>query len=329
MSFNDSSEVFRIKQDDEHECVEKPLENAWGSHGVFQVVGNGKQTNDNCGKTVTIKGCMRVNLHRKTNLEGVNYAGKVFTRRVTFSCGKPSCPICYMRWAVREAGRIKARLDEASKRSGQVEHIISSVPSKDYGMFHNALRRKNIKILKSRGVVGACLIFHGFRYNVVKQWYFSPHFHALGFVLGGYSKCRNCYRKCNCDSACDGFDSRAWKLFNEDGYYVKVMGKRKTIFGTAWYQLSHSSYKIGVKRFHIATWFGNVSYRKLKVTVEIRRAVCPICQHDLVKLHYSGNRRLHLSEKLDSFEDYKEDGIVVWVEVESSSQAVARNFGGI
>ena len=228
-----------------------------------------------------------------------------------------------------EALRIKARLDEASKRYGQVEHIIGSFPTKDYGLSHSDSRRKIIVVFKSRGVVGACLIFHGFRYNLRKQWYFSPHFHALGFILGGYSRCRNCYRKCNCDSACDGFDSRAWKLFNEDGYYVKVMAKRITVFGTAWYQLNHSSYKIGVKHFHIATWFGNVSYRKLKVTVEVRRAVCPICQNELVELRYSGDRRLHLSEKRDSFEDNKEDGCVVWAEVESSSQAVARNFGDI
>jgi len=36
-------------------------------------------------------------------------------------------------------------------------------------------------------------------------------------------------------------------------------------------------------------WFGCCSYRKLKVTVEIKRKVCPICQHDLEKLRYIGN----------------------------------------
>jgi len=36
----------------------------------------------------------------------------------------------------------------------------------------------------------------------------------------------------------------------------------------------------------VATLFGNCSYRKLKVTVELRKSVCPICQHDLEKLRY-------------------------------------------
>ena len=34
--------------------------------------------------------------------------------------------------------------------------------------------------------------------------------------------------------------------------------------------------------------FGCCSYRKLKVTVEVRRKVCPICQHELERLRYVG-----------------------------------------
>ena len=35
-----------------------------------------------------------------------------------------------------------------------------------------------------------------------------------------------------------------WQDFLEDGYYVKVLGERKTIFGTAWYQLNHASLRL-------------------------------------------------------------------------------------
>jgi hypothetical protein len=49
----------------------------------------------------------------------------------------------------------------------------------------------------------------------------------------------------------------------------------------AWYQLNHSSYKVGVKRFHIATWFGVVIYRKFEFTVEKRKELCPICSDEL------------------------------------------------
>jgi hypothetical protein len=52
----------------------------------------------------------------------------------------------------------------------------------------------------------------------------------------------------------------------------------------------HSSVKRNVERFHVATWFGTCSYRKLKVTIEKRKEFCPICQHELVPLRYLGNR---------------------------------------
>lgn len=44
-----------------------------------------------------------------------------------------------------------------------------------------------------------------------------------------------------------------------------------------------------------------------------KRVFCPLCGHELVKLHYVGSKRLHLSEKNDTFEDYLENGKVVWV----------------
>jgi len=290
------------------------LENGWVSYGDYRLVGNGEVTNpETCGKHATLKGCPRVDLHDFVDLEGRNFKNKVFVRRIQMSCGKPSCPKCYKYgWAVRQAGRIERRLKEASKRFGQIEHIICSVPTKDYGLSHKSSRRKVVNMLKDIGVVGGCIIFHGFRYRPHKGWYWSPHFHILGFILGGYSKCRHC-KGGDC-YACGGFDGRAYKLYHKNGYIVRVMGERKTIGGTAWYQLNHASYKVGVKRFHVATWFGNCSYRKLKVTVEMRKELCPICQHELVKIRYVGSKRLHVSEERDSFEDYMEDGEVVFFE---------------
>lgn len=116
---------------------------------------------------------------------------------------------------------------------------------------------------------------------------------------------------------CGGFEARTRELFEEDGYIVKVMGKRKTIFGTAWYQLHHASYKVGVKRFHVATWFGVVSYRKFKFTVEKRKEVCPLCQIGLVKVRYSGSKQFvkdyHSPDfEWESWEDFEEDGCCVW-----------------
>lgn len=44
------------------------------------------------------------------------------------------------------------------------------------------------------------------------------------------------------------------------------MGERRTVGGTAWYQLNHATVKVGVKCFRVVTWFGVCSYRKLKVS---------------------------------------------------------------
>jgi len=311
--YDDGSEAFRLRQAFKDASVEEPLADRWGSYGAYRLVGNGEVGSSSCGKFVTLKGCLRVDLHNLITLDGRNFKGKVFVRRVRFSCGKPSCPVCFKSgWAVREAGNIEARLREASKRFGKVEHIVASIPLKDYGLDLEVLRGKVVKILTALGVVGGVLIFHAFRYDLRKRWYWSPHFHVLGFILGGYARCRHC-KGADC-YACSGFEGRAYKCYRDNGYIVKVLGERKTVFGTAWYQLNHSSYKAGAERFHIATWFGVCSYRKLVVKCEDRKEVCPICQHDLIEIRYFGGKRLSLDGERDSFEDYEEDGRPVFVE---------------
>jgi hypothetical protein len=94
---------------------------------------------------------------------------------------------------------------------------------------------------------------------------------------------------------CKGFEGQTRRMWQKEGgknkgYIVKVMAKRKTLFGSAWYQLNHASIASGSKRSHVATWFGTCSYRKLKLTKEdrIERRQCPICGHDLVRVRYVG-----------------------------------------
>ena len=113
--------------------------------------------------------------------------------------------------------------------------------------------------------------------------------------------------------------------FEKDGYIVKVMGERKTIFRTAWYQLNHSTIRTNVKRPHACTWFGVCSYRRLKVTVEKKKALCPICGEELVKLRYLGVRRIvkakgecgYVGSFVDDLVDG--DGSPNWVEAPSGS----------
>ena len=289
---------------------EEPVENGYGTFGDFQLVGHGKVTNKFCGKYIGLKGCLRVDLHNLITLDGKSYKGKVFRRIVHHFCNKPSCPVCFKSgWAVRQAGNIEGRLAEASKRFGQVEHIVATVPPKFYGLDYLSLRHKIIKVLALRGIIGGVMIFHGFRYNLRKSWYWSPHFHVLGFILGGYA-CRSCKKKCF--KGCGEFEDRKYRAYEKDGCIVRVLGKRKTVFGTAWYQLNHSSVNVTKKRFHVAVWFGVCSYRKLKVTVEKRKELCPLCQHDLIDIEYHGIKSL--SSERDAFEDYEENGFPAWGE---------------
>jgi hypothetical protein len=280
---------------------------AWGEYGDFQLVGNGEVTSPSCGKFRGFRGCLRTELHNIVTLDGRDFRNKVYVHPAFYSCDKPSCPICYKRgWAVREAENIELRLLEAKKRFGLIEHVMASVPKRDYGLKFETLRKKVVDILEARGVIGGALIFHAFRYEYDKRfWYWSPHFHVLGFILGGYSRCRGCRKPCG---SCDGFEARTRRHFERDGYIVKVAedeygvsGQRVTVGGTAWYQLNHASIKKDVARFRVATWFGVCSYRKLKVTIERKKAVCPICLHDQEDLLYRGNKQFCLDRDSPDF----------------------------
>ena len=290
------SEEFNKENVDSSEF---PVGNRWASYGKFQLVGNGVVTNENCGKRRSLLGCLNVKGHDVT-VNGVNYKGKLFIKKVFFTCHKASCPVCYDHgFAVREAGNIETRLTVLSRRFGQVEHATISVPSRDYGMTLKCLRRKAIKILQDCGIIGGVLIFHGFRYNIKKSWYWSIHFHVLGFVLGGYSRCRHC-KGGNCYT-CEGSMGKFYRAYRSSGYakgyIVKVLAERNmsfygdkpNIMGTAWYQLNHATIDTTKKLFHVATWFGVAGYRKFKLTSLCRKRLCPICGMELVRVRYNGN----------------------------------------
>jgi hypothetical protein len=323
-------------------------------HG-FMRVGGGKQTKSSCGHFGGHRGCNRVELHNLVTLDGVNYSGKVYGKPYFDSCGKPTCPKCYVEWAKREAHKIEVRLMEASKCFGKVEHLVVSPVKSDYGLGIEVLRRKAVKVLSSRGVIGGCLIFHAEKYHKRNEtywgepahWFFAPHWHVLGFISGGYG-CRACSKvthrgyvsgsgrdleaigsEVEC-SGCSGFEAVTRRLnrgfvdsdgceHKGDGYIVKVMGERKTVGGSAFYQLNHSTVRVGSSRAHAVTWFGCCSYRKMKIEVEDKKCVCPICQQPLVKLRYFGSQSFVLDKssplfKKEFFADLMEGDRQVWFE---------------
>jgi len=293
---------------------------------LWSVVGNGKITNANCGKYSRVKICDNVDLHGRVTLDGKNYAGKIFRRIIHNSCGRPSCPECYISWASRAARKVAFVLGEAAKQHGKVEHIIASVPVKDYDLSFEDMRRKAVKVLYSRGVVGGSLIYHAARYNRVKGFYYSPHFHCLGFVLGVY-RCRSCERKSNCLAGCGGFDDVSWRQYQVDKWYVKVADprhERRNVRRTAAYELGHCTIKVGVRNFRVVTYWGVVSYRKLRLSDKARaefeaalKDTCPICGYELKNGRYMGVKPLITDRRnpdfrRDGFEDFLENGLPAW-----------------
>jgi hypothetical protein len=309
ISFVVKMDSTSCKQSQREVVPELEVRNDFWSYGDYELVGHGKQTNAECGKFKRFDGCLNIELHNQVRWFYPDLKkDAVYVRSVYYSCDKPTCPVCFKYgWAVRQATRMEMRLKEASKRYGLVEHIVVSVPMEEYGLSLEDLRKRAVKIMKNRGIIGGSMIFHAFRYRnryVARKtclpigWYWNPHFHVFGFIGGeGYGKCRNCvfnpeimYNWDRC-KGCNGFEGLTRREYEKDGYIVKVLAKRKTVGGTAWYQLNHASIKRGSKTSHAATWFGVCSYRKLRLIngkdVGVKHK-CPICSCDLVRVRYLG-----------------------------------------
>jgi hypothetical protein len=78
--------------------------------------------------------------------------------------------------------------------------------------------------------------------------------------------------------------------FESHGWIVKNARIRKTVGGTALYQLSHAGVN---KKYHTVTWFGVLSYNKLRVAPrEEPVEVCPLCGEKLRELWYFGAEKL-------------------------------------
>jgi hypothetical protein len=307
--------------------VKVGVRNEFWSYGDYELVGHGKQTNAECGKFKRFDGCLNVDAHNAARWFTPDLPkDAVYVRSVYHSCDKPTCPKCFkFGWAVRQATRMERRLKEASKRFGLVEHIVASVPHNEYGLSLEALRGRAVEIMANRGIIGGSMIFHAFRYRnryVARKtglpigWYWNPHFHVLGFVGGeGYGKCRHC-KGGDC-YACNGFEGVTRSENKKDGWIVKVLEKRKTVGGTAWYQLNHASIRrSGSKKSHAATWFGVCSYRKLKLIngkdVGIKHK-CPICGGDLVRVRYLGVfSEVSVSRRGEILSMFDGDGEPLW-----------------
>jgi len=243
------------------------------------LVGSG-ESKLGCGSFFTV-GCLNAESHKGMTLDGVNMDGKGYFERHKRSCHNPLCPICWESWASRETKKAKKRLDafHLKGRSLKPIHVTVSVPREDYDKSLLVLRSKCYKALKSVHFLGGMGIFHPRRKNSQGLWYYSPHFHALGY----------------------GWLTDVKKQYIASGWIVKNIGIRKTVEGTIWYQLSHAGVPEGR---HVATWFGVCSYNKLKLAKEEKEAhVCPVCGDPLKQVFWVGSQEMDLPDV---------DGFVFW-----------------
>jgi len=218
----------------------------------------------NCGHLKN-KGCLNVEGHKQNLVDGTAAAGKVFVRRYRRTCMRAQCPICYESWAGREAGKIEYRLRASPKKARDIHVVVSPSTMDVLRLSYEDLRRKTYVVAKKSGFWGGSCIFHPFRKEVLTgKWYFSPHFHLLGF----------------------GWIRGTKEGFEDHGWVVKNLGVRKTVSGTALYQLSHAGVH---ERYHTITWFGRLAYNKLRVPKQERPVeICPICGEPLRQLYYFG-----------------------------------------
>jgi hypothetical protein len=71
------------------------------------------------------------------------------------------------------------------------------------------------------------------------------------------------------------------------------------------------------KRVRGLVWFGVLSYRRMHITYEKRKSLCPCCQHELEPMRYFGaivfQKNSCKSDYIANFwSPLKENGEVVW-----------------
>ena len=264
-------------------------------HENFVPVGRGMKTSEFCGRWVSLSVCKNVEAHKGVFLHDVDCSGKVVVRHNHMFCTSSSCPVCFIRgWSVRGARRIDDRLAVGVKRGlGKVEHISVSVPVADRGLPEPVMRAKCRAALFDRGVSGGCMIYHGYRIDRSRNvlvW--SCHYHVLGFIAGGFDFCRNCSHDREDCRSCTGFKGREVRGYAKDGYLVKVHEVRKTVIGTAHYQLNHATIRIGIRRFQSVTWFGSCACSKFKAVKSKAEVSCPACGSEMVRSVYVGKHHI-------------------------------------
>lgn len=264
--------------------VENPywfLPVADGGHGEYIQAGRGPVSSDYCMKFRGRVVCHDKEHHKGVVYKDVDFTGMNVVMNTYFHCFKSTCVKCFVSgFAVREAQVFDGRISKAVERWGVVpEHIVLSPPRTLWELPFSELFKLAHAVLRDRGVLGAGLVPHGRRIGrKVRKLIWSPHIHGVGFVFGGFDRCRSCVHGRGDCRSCDGFKGRQVRGFEKDGWIVKVEPPRKTVFGTIHYVLNHCTVKVGLRRCHSVHWFGLLSNRSFRGNSVRSTALCPVCK---------------------------------------------------
>jgi len=211
------------------------------------------------------KGCLNAPGHAGTEAHG-----KGFVKTFQKQCFRSGCEKCAPSWISRESNKSASRLKYYQNTSNEKsKHIVISPPAWIYDKPVSELKKEVYQILKRLNAKGGCLITHPFREDHKQKtlsgkisWISSIHFHVVGYGWLDYGLIAENFRK--------------------SGWIVKNKGTRESNYGTIRYILSHAGVKKG---YHALTWFGDLSYSKLKVPeYENELNLCPYCTEKMVKL---------------------------------------------
>ncbi|GAH21687.1 unnamed protein product [marine sediment metagenome] len=281
------------------------------------------------------QGCLRVENHPE---------GKVYVRLIAATCFRASCPVCYQKWAAREAGHIEDKFKRLSRNNaeaavpgyGRPVHAVISVPEIDAFLIYNnfdVLRDKINAIATAAGIKGACVIFHpyanekmheetpekilidestgDFDLDSLREYYSKMNKHINFWYLRPHFHIIGYAPRDYDNPENDAFTpEKISSIYKETGYVVVNLGVRDSVRNTAHYQLSHAGVKKG---FQTVTWIGDLSnrnYHKMNPLPKFnpKPRTCPECQAELAPVRW--DPQAAISAQVFSVDNYSSaDGL--------------------
>lgn len=210
------------------------------------------------------KGCLNRHLHER---------GDVFVASILKQCARSGCPLCFESWMNREANAMTRRITkmmEISKR--KVSHVTVVFPPSMHNYPAKKLSRILRPYLKKVGIIGGSKVLHPFRFDKENKWMpkIFPHYHLI----------------------CFGWIENTAEIYEKTGIIINKIStlyNETDVFRTVKYQLTHCGVK---EKTHSVTYFGNISYSKLRVEKEeIELFLCPECSLEIDFINISSEYR--------------------------------------